>query len=52
MRVAEFLLYDETFPKMSKRLYSLGVAICKNGLIRSLCWFSKPFRQATKAFAS
>lgn len=35
-RVAEFLLYDETFPKMSKHLYSLGVAICENGLIRSL----------------
>lgn len=35
-RVAEFLLYDETFPKMSKHLYSLGVAICENGLIRSV----------------
>ena len=35
-RVAEFLLYDETFPKMSKRVYSLGVAICENGLIRSV----------------
>ena len=35
-RVAEFLLYDETFPKMSKHVYSLGVAICENGLIRSV----------------
>jgi hypothetical protein len=35
-RAAEFLLYDETFPKMSKRVYSLGVAICENGLIRSV----------------
>lgn len=35
-RVAEFLLYDETFPKMSKHLYSLGVAICEQGLIRSV----------------
>ena len=35
-RAAEFLLYDETFPKMSKRIYSLGVAICEHGLIRSV----------------
>lgn len=35
-RAADFLLYDETFPKMSKRVYSLGVAICENGLIRSV----------------
>lgn len=35
-KVAQFLLYDETFPKMSKRIYSLGVAICEYGLIRSV----------------
>jgi hypothetical protein len=35
-KVAHFLLYDETFPKMGKRAYSLGVAICEYGLIRSV----------------
>lgn len=35
-KVAQFLLYDETFPKMSKQVYSLGVAICEHGLIRSV----------------
>jgi len=40
--VASFLLYDETFPKMKKRVYSLGVAICEHGLIRSVrCILSK-----------
>jgi hypothetical protein len=34
--VARFLLYDETYPKMRKRAYSLGVAICEHGLIRSV----------------
>ncbi len=34
--VAHFLLFDETFPKMKKRSYSLGVAICEHGLIRSV----------------
>ena len=34
--VACFLLYDETYPKMEKRTYSLGVAICEHGLIRSV----------------
>lgn len=34
--VAQFLLYDETFPKMKQRAYSLGVAICEHGLIRSV----------------
>jgi hypothetical protein len=34
--VAQFLLYDETFPKMKERNYSLGVAICEHGLIRSV----------------
>jgi hypothetical protein len=34
--VAHFLLFDETFPKMKARGYSLGVAICEHGLIRSV----------------
>jgi len=34
--IARFLLYDETYPKMKKRAYSLGVAICEHGLIRSV----------------
>jgi hypothetical protein len=33
---ALFLLYDETYPKMKERAYSLGVAICEHGLIRSV----------------
>jgi hypothetical protein len=35
-KIAQFLLYDETFPKMSKHVYSLGVSICEYGLIRSV----------------
>ena len=34
--MAHFLLYDETYPKMQKRAYSLGVVICEHGLIRSV----------------
>ncbi len=34
--VARFLLYDETYPKLKQRAYSLGVAICEHGLIRSV----------------
>jgi hypothetical protein len=34
--VARFLLFDETFPKLKERSYSLGVAICEHGLIRSV----------------
>ena len=34
--VAHFLLFDETFPKMRKRTYSLGVGICEYGLIRTV----------------
>jgi hypothetical protein len=33
---AQFLLFDETFPKLKERSYSLGVAICEHGLIRSV----------------
>jgi len=35
-KVAHCLLYDETFPKLGKRAYSLGVVICEYGLIRSV----------------
>jgi hypothetical protein len=35
-KAAQFLLFDETFPKMKQRLYSLGVSICEYGLIRSV----------------
>lgn len=35
-KVAHFLLYDETFPKLGRRAYSLGVVICEYGLIRSV----------------
>lgn len=35
-KVTHFLLYDETFPKLGKRAYSLGVVICEYGLIRSV----------------
>ena len=35
-KVAHFLLYDETFPKLGPRAYSLGVVICESGLIRSV----------------
>ena len=34
--IAQCLLYDETFPKLQERAYSLGVAICEHGLIRSV----------------
>jgi hypothetical protein len=34
--VAQFLLFDETFPKLSQRAYSLGVGICEYGLIRTV----------------
>ena len=34
--VARFLLYDETFPKLEKRAFRLGVAVCEHGLIRSV----------------
>ncbi len=41
--VAHFLLYDETYPKLKQRAYSLGVAICEHGLIRSVrCIVRKP----------
>ena len=35
-KVARFLLFDETFPKLGRRAYRLGVVICEYGLIRSV----------------
>lgn len=35
-KAARFLLFDETFPKLGKRAYRLGVVICEYGLIRSI----------------
>ena len=35
-KAAHFMLYDETFPKLGQRAYSLGVVICEYGLIRSV----------------
>lgn len=35
-KAAQFLMFDETFPKMSQRVYSLGVSMCEHGLIRSV----------------
>jgi hypothetical protein len=34
--LARFLMFDETFPKMARRAYSLGVTMCEHGLIRSV----------------
>jgi hypothetical protein len=39
--LAHFLMFDETFPKMARRAYSLGVAICEHGLIRSVCCITR-----------
>ena len=36
-KVARFLQFDETFPRLGKRAYRLGVVICEYGLIRSVC---------------
>lgn len=35
-KVARFMLFDETFPKLGRRARSLGVVICEHGLIRSV----------------
>ena len=34
--VAQCLLFDETFPKLARRAYSLGVTVCEYGVIRSV----------------
>jgi len=43
-KAARFLLFDETFPKLGKRAYSLGVVICEHGLIRSVRTLSRKTR--------
>ena len=43
-QVARFRLFDETFPKLGQRSYSMGVVICKYGLIRSVCTLSRKVR--------
>ena len=35
-KVARFLQFDETFPRLGRRAYRLGVVICEYGLIRSV----------------
>ena len=35
-KAARFLMFDETFPKLASRAYSLGVGMCEAGLIRSV----------------
>ena len=42
--LARFLMFDETFPKMAQRVYSLGVTICEHGLIRSVRCVTKKTR--------
>lgn len=44
---AQFLLFDETFPKMQQRGYSLGVAICEHGLIRSVRCITRKAKDLT-----
>jgi hypothetical protein len=39
-----FLMFDETFPKIARCAYSLGVAICEHGLIRSVCCITRKAR--------
>jgi hypothetical protein len=39
-----FLLFDETFPRLGKRVHSLGVVICEYGLIRSVRTLSRKAR--------
>lgn len=43
-KATRFLLFDETFPKLGKRAYSLGVVICEHGLIRSVRTLSRKAR--------
>lgn len=42
--IARCLMFDETFPKMAQRVYSLGVTICEHGLIRSVQCVTKKAR--------
>jgi DNA-directed RNA polymerase subunit RPC12/RpoP len=50
-KTAQFLLYDETFPKLARRSWSLGVAICEHGLIRSVRVITRKGRDIPRQLA-
>lgn len=50
-KTARFLLYDETFPKLARRSWSLGVAICEHGLIRSVRVITRKGRDIPRQLA-
>jgi predicted component of type VI protein secretion system len=50
-KAARFLLYDETFPKLRQRGWSLGVAICEHGLIRSVRVITRQGRDIPRQLA-
>ncbi len=51
-KLARFLLYDETFPKLGKPTWRLGVAICEQGLIRSVQIIIRKRRDIRKQLAA
>ena len=51
-KVARFLLYDETFPKLGKPTWRLGVVICEQGLIRSVQVITRKRRDIRKQLAA
>ncbi len=51
-KLARFLLYDETFPKLGKPTWRLGVAICEQGLIRSVKIIIRKRRDIRKQLAA
>lgn len=50
-KATRFLLYDETFPKLARRSWSLGVAICEHGLIRSVRVITRQGRDIPRQLA-
>jgi hypothetical protein len=50
-KTARFLLYDETFPKLARRSWSLGVVICEHGLIRSVRVITRKGRDIPRQLA-
>lgn len=50
-KAARFLLYDETFPKLRRRSWSLGVAIGEHGLIRSVRVITRKGRDIPRQLA-
>ena len=50
-KVARFLLYDETFPKLGKPTWRLGVAICEQGLIRRVRVITRKGRDIPRQLA-